>query len=196
MINPAFIAYPDEAALLGAMIIGYGELDLSFAHMAGLVVGQTYAVLDACHSVRSESARLDIAHALAAAAFKRANLESEYTYTHASTRFCLRLRNQFTHSQWADMDEGLSFTNAEGAFKAPLTKIAWKRIDLDLLKKQEAYFEHTRLCILTLVHLLEQRGKSRFVPFHLPPRIPQPRMHLQPPKQGRDDKAQEPPRPQ
>jgi hypothetical protein len=186
MINPAFIGYPEEAALLGAMVIGYGELDLSFGHMAGLVLGQTYAVLDACHSVRSESARLDIAHALAAGAFNRANLVEEYTYSHAAMRYCLKVRNQHSHSQWADIKHGLHFTNAEGSFSQPLKPIAWKLITLDLLRKQEAYFEHTRMCLLTLITLLEARGKRSHVPLHMPQALPQPSMHSQTPTPVRD----------
>jgi len=157
MINPAFINYPEEAALLGAMVIGYGEIDISFVHMAGLVVGQTYAVLDACHAVRSEKARLDIAHALAVDAFKRVNLEEEYTHTHSAVRHCLKVRNQHAHSQWADLDGLLQFTNVEGAFGQPLKSIKWKPITLALLKQQEAYFEHTRLCVLTMITLLGPR---------------------------------------
>jgi hypothetical protein len=195
MINPAFINYPEEAALLGAMVIGYGEIDLSFAHMAGLVVGQTYAVLDACHAVRSETARLDVAHALAAGAFKRVNLEDEYTYTHAAVRHCLRIRNQHAHSQWGDL-EGLHLSNAERAFSQPLKPIEWKPITLELLKQQEAYFEHTRLCVLTMITLLEQAQKRvQHIRLTMPKALPRPNLHSQPPKQARARKEKELQRP-
>lgn len=178
-------------------MIGYGELDLSFVHMSGLVLGQTFAVLDACHAVRSETARLDIAHALAGGAFKRANLETEYAHTHAAIRFCLKVRNQYTHSQWAEMEHRLMFTNAERAFSQPMKALRWNLVTLDLLRQQEAYFEHTRKCILTLITLLEQAQRgARRVPLTMPKALPQPSMHSQPPKPARAHTRKEPQRPQ
>jgi hypothetical protein len=196
MINPAFINFPEEASLLGAMVIGYGELDLSFAHMAGLAIGQTYAVLDACHVIRSESGRLDIANALAVNSFRQMKLGEEYEYSHKAVRFCLKLRNQHAHSQWGEIEGRLMFSSAEGAFRQPLQPIRWNLITLDLLKKQEAYFEHTRKCLLTLITLLEARGKTRFVPLLMPEEMHQPHMQSQMPKRTHARKGPEPePRP-
>jgi hypothetical protein len=159
MINPAFIQFPQEAALLGQMVIGYGELDLTFAHNCGMVISHQYAVLEACHSVRSESARLDIANALGFEAFHQTGLGAEYDLAHRAMRYCLKVRNLYSHVHWGDMNGILCPANAEAAFSRPLKPVKWVPVYLEHLQEQEAYFEYTRKWLLWLQLTLGERGK-------------------------------------
>jgi hypothetical protein len=100
MINPAFVNYPEEAKLLGELVLGYGELDILFTIMAGTALRQRFPLLHAVNRVRSETARLDVAHAMAKQRFADLKLAAEYARIEKAMRFCLRVRNQWAHSQW------------------------------------------------------------------------------------------------
>lgn len=185
MINPAFISYPEEAALLGSMIIGYGELELSFAHIAGIALKQKYAVLEACHSIRSEGARLKLIDALAHEVFAKEGLSSEYEATHRAMNFCLKVRNLYTHAQWGELETGLNFTNPEEVFTRPLKPVRWTPVSLELLEKQEAYFDNTRQWLLYLEAVLEARAKRRQSQWPRPQKMHQPILHIRIKKQVR-----------
>lgn len=115
MINPAFLKYPDEAKLLGELVLGYGELDLSFCMMCGIATKRKFELLHAVNQVRSESARLEIAHALSVNAFRELGLQAEYARVHKAVKYCMRVRNQWSHASWGDLDpHGLAFSKTDG----------------------------------------------------------------------------------
>ena len=179
MINPALTKYHSECKIIGELILGYSELDLSFSYMCGIATGKRYELLNAVNKVRSEASRLDIADALAAPTFSSLGLKDEYASIKRSMLYCKDVRNQWAHSQWGDMEPyGLAFTRVDGdVFAQPTTPLKWLSVTTDLLEKQEAYFEHTRNCILVtesnLIPLLA--GKKAVRKF--PREIPQPSRH-------------------
>lgn len=188
MINPAFIKYPEEAKLLGEIVLGYGEIDLSFAMMAGAATGQKFALLHAVNQVRSETARIDIANALASEFFTALGLREYYDYALAAVRYCLKIRNQWAHSQWGDMDPyGLAFTKTDGnVFAPPIKPTEWRSVTIEVLRKQEEYFEHTRHWILVLDTIVQARqsGHDRHLGF--PAKMQAPKTYSQWSKQARD----------
>lgn len=188
MINPAFVRYPEEAKLLGEMVLGYGELDITFCMMCGKAIHQQFELLHAVNQVRSETARLDIANAMAGKGFSTLGLEAEYARLLRCMRVCLRIRNQWAHSQWGDMDpHGLAFTRTDGdVFAAPVKPTVWLSIKVDLLRKQEAYFEHTRLRLLVLLSNLTPILVGKKGLLRPPPEMPEPNMHNQWSKSARD----------
>ncbi len=176
MINPAFLNFPEEAKLLGEMVIGYGELDLLFVATAGDAIKQRYALLHAANQVRSETQRLAITHAMSHEAFVRLGMGDEYERVRSGMHICLGIRNQWAHSQWADLGKfGLGFTRADGeAFASSPPKIKWERADLKTLEKQQAFFEHIRLCIQTIQGNLPSVFVGRQPPLPMPPKSHQP----------------------
>jgi hypothetical protein len=189
MINPAFMNHRDEAALLGDIVIGYGELDITFSHIAGLAINHKYAVLEACHAIRSEGGRIDIAHALAHEAFQQRGFSEEFAYAGKAIRFCLKVRNQYAHAQWGSMGGVLKFTNPEEAFSRPLKPTVWKELSLDLLTEQERFFENTRMWLIYLETSLEEQAKGRSPTLNKPPKMQQPNMHKPLPTPGRNPKS-------
>lgn len=181
MINPAFLNYPEEARLLGELVLGYGELDISFCMMCGIATQRQFELLHAVNQVRSESARLDIANALSVDAFAELGLSREYARTHKAVRFCLKVRNQWAHSQWGDLSpHGLAFTKTDGdVFARPLKRTVWNSITADLLRKQEAFFEYTRHCILTVEMNLRPILDGRKPKFDMRPEMHEPNMKNQ-----------------
>lgn len=188
MINPAFVHYPEEAKLLGEMVLGYGELDLSFCMTCGKAIRQQYELLHAVNLVRSETARLDVAHAMSVNEFAKLGLGAEYERIHRCMRVCLKIRNQWAHSQWGDLTpHGLAFTRTDGdVFAAPLKRTVWQSIKLDLLQKQEAYFEHTRLCVLIVQSNLTPILAKKKGLLRMPSKMHEPSMHSQWSKQALD----------
>lgn len=152
MINPAFAQYPEEARLLGELVLGYGELDISFCMTCGIAIGRKFELLHAVNQVRSETGRLDIANALSANTFVRIGLWDKFNDIQKSVRYCLKVRNQWAHAQWGDMrPHGLAFTRTDGnVFATPVKRTVWNSVTVELLRKQEAYFEYTRKCIIAL----------------------------------------------
>jgi len=162
MINPAFINFPDEAALIGAMVVGYGELELSYGALAGDIIGDKWSVLKAFHYIRSEMTRIDVANALCETKVVAMGFADEYAQVLTALKYCREVRNRYTHQQWGDMDGMLCITKAEAAFQKR-ERPTWYTLDLALIEAQEAFFEYTRLCILTLHTCVDyhRSGKAR-----------------------------------
>lgn len=181
MINPAFVKYPEEAKLLGELVLGYGELDILFSIMAGNALKQKFPLLHAVNQVRSETARLDVADAMSKQRFKELGIASEYARCEKAMRYCLKVRNQWAHSQWGDMDPfGLAFTRTDGeVFAMPVKRIEWNSIKVELLRKQEAFFEHTRLCLLIVDSNLTPIHAGKEPKLRMPPEMHQPHMQSQ-----------------
>ena len=80
-----------------------------------------------------------------------------------------------------DIDpHGLAFTKTDGdVFALPVKKIQWRSIKLDLLQKQEAFFEYTRLCLLTVDSNLVPILAGNPQRLKMPKEIHQPHMHSQ-----------------
>jgi hypothetical protein len=177
MINPAFISRQEEAALIGAMVIGYSDLELSFLAACGVAIDYQFAVLDACHSVRSETGRIDIAHALAEEAMENLSLTDEFNHAERQLRFCLKLRSSYAHSHWSDSPNGLLFANVEKSFKRPLKPAQFRLLALDLLREQESFFENTRAWLI-YVELTARRIKEKErLMLSKPPKLKLPKLY-------------------
>ena len=177
MINPAFSNFKDELSLIGEMVIGYGELDISFSMICGLAIGRKMAVLRACQKVRSETSKIDVAAALAIDAFDDVGMLKEFDVALEQLKFCTKIRNAYAHSQWAEIDGELKFLNADTAFKRPLQPVKWLPIDIDLLRKQEAFFENTRMWLIWLELALGSIQLKRPLTVNKPPKIQEPTLH-------------------
>ena len=79
MINPALHAFPEEAALIGSMVVGYGELDITMVSCAGNAMEMTLPLLDALDQVNSEFTRIEIIRRLASPAFDRLGILPQFT---------------------------------------------------------------------------------------------------------------------
>ena len=198
-MNPAFLNFPEEAALIGAMVIGYGELELSFGALAGGAMQHKFAVLNALHCVRSETNRIEIADALCKTAIESLGFKAEYEVMLQALRYCLKIRNEYAHSHWAEMEGKLFVTDGEKALKNVGSRPLWFPVPLDMLKKQEAFFENTRMQILALDMNSELILNGKRAAIKTPPQFPLPAIYRSgkgrhvtdyiPPQQPQRDKA-------
>lgn len=189
MINPAFINFPEEELYLGRIVIGYGELEILLIHLSGVAINQKWPVLDACHSVRTETGKIDIAVALAKDAMRAQGLGDEFDLSVKYLRHCLTIRNNYAHAHWGEFQGTLKFMKADRAFERPLKPVEWRELPLDLIKQQEAFFENTRKWLLYLLLVLEARAENRIPYLNKPKEMQLPNFHKPLPTPGRIPKG-------
>lgn len=183
LLMPAFHRFPLEAALIGRLLAGYGELELLLGFAAGASMGNEILGAKTIFRVRSEANRIQIADSLAREPYEKAKLGAEYADMLGAMRHCLKIRNQFTHCHWADHQEGgLFFTNLENAaFAIKGFEYDWLHVDLALLESHESYFIYATQCLWHLPAVLYVgSGKLSSHTFPMPPKRPQPSLNNPP----------------
>lgn len=150
MFNPALHKYPNETALIGQLVVGYPELDIQLCMVCGLAMANRQIFLEALHKIESESVRIEVANALCRKVFIDKGLEAQFGEAIGAMRYCRKIRNQYSHTQFADLNNLLCFTQADKVNWIAGTTITFHATSLDVLQAQESYFEYTRKCLITL----------------------------------------------
>lgn len=176
MINPALYQSPRHARLIGMMVVGYGELEITLALSAGFVLQQQFQVLHAIEKIMSESVRINVIDALASKAFDDLGFQPIYAEALGRIRYCLKIRNQYAHAHWSKFGKHLKFVFAEDIFKHPEKELPWKTLPLSVLKAQEAFFINTRKWLMYLEMRADKRTRN-FQHLALPERMPRPKLH-------------------
>ena len=178
MFNSALENHPNEAAIIGLLVVGYPDLDLALCSICGLALGNRQAVLEALHKVTSEQARIEMANSLAKHVLKELELSAKFGECIGAITHCRKIRNQYAHAQWMSYNGFLHFLRAENVnFNRPFEEIKWKSTSIGVLKDQLSYFEYARECLVWIEHKLAVPGKALQWPQHM----------RQPPLQDRDD---------
>ncbi len=145
-INPALHRRSEEAAIIGRIVVAFGELEYLTVSCAVRAINNGNRVLKALYSLRSTSGRIDAADALIHPTFAGGELEGDYNNMFAAIRYCARIRNQYAHCNWGDADgsgAGLFFCDLEESPEDQKGLILhWYQVDVPLLEAQEAYFVH------------------------------------------------------
>lgn len=187
MFNPILHKHPRETALLGEMVVGYGEIELVFAIICGMALEHRNVVLQAFHSIRTESGRISVGNALGSTAFGTLGLRNTYAEAYGAVNYCLKVRNQYAHSQWSlnPKGGGMTFASLDKAFEGGTFSPKWKSVTLELLISQEEYFNYTRQILLHLEYeiplaIARRDGilPPRSLALPLPQRIPPPPKHI------------------
>ena len=64
-VNPTFERHPNEARWIGRILAAFGDIEVSTCMLTGVAVQKFDQVLRALYRIRSTSARLEVADALA-----------------------------------------------------------------------------------------------------------------------------------
>jgi Arc/MetJ family transcription regulator len=167
MLMPSFHRYPKEAALIGRILAGYGELEFLLAECLGYALKDRETGVRTYFRIVSERTRLSTADALLQKPLHAMKLSNKYSEVCGAIRFCLKLRNTYAHCHWADLesDPGLYFTNAQTAAEGtkPMD-YEWFHVDESLLIKQEDYFYYTQLCLMYLSDSVRYHQEERKAP--------------------------------
>ena len=104
-IMPAFHAFPKEAAIIGRLLAGYGELEFMFYECVKVAVGNSAIAARLLYRVRSEKTRQDLWDAIMRPVCEECSIEKEYELAFAAANYCRKVRNQYAHCHWfADPD--------------------------------------------------------------------------------------------
>lgn len=182
-VMPFFDKFPNEAAIVGRLLSGYGELELELAQCVGAATGNVDAAIRALLAKRGAETRIKIAGNLAEALYEAAGLGDDYRATIDDMDCCRSIRNQYAHRYWYPLPEdGLGFIDLEHVAKnaASLWPLSAHRhlIDLNLLERQTELFLNVRLWLWYLageykvrVHAIKGQIYVR------QPRLPHPALH-------------------
>jgi hypothetical protein len=145
---PAFHRFPNEAAIIGRLLAGYAELEIGLLHCVSVVRKDFDAVLKAMFRTRGETRRIDVADALGRQLYRALDLANEFEVAIGAVRYCLRIRNQFSHCNWYDDRSGrLAFVNVEEIVKGNeaitgFDDLTRHYVDVPTLTAQEQYFAY------------------------------------------------------
>ena len=157
-LMPCFSAgqYEKEGAIIGHLLVGYGELELEMTACVGNAIKSSDDALKAVFGVRGEARRIKLAKANLRLPSKSAKLEPRTAQVLADMEWCKEIRNQYAHCQWYPTN-GLGFINLEevALVIGPLGQLEKYRHDvhLPLLVSQEEFFGYVKKCFW---HLAEQ----------------------------------------
>jgi hypothetical protein len=190
---PAFHAYPKEAAAIGRLLAGYGELEFFLARCVSIPAGDLSTACRILFRSRGEEHRISTADAILSPHYEKHNLIEIWQRVRRGLSWCKGTRNQFSHCHWLNDPGGLFFTNIEKGAKSISGKItlAFYHVDASLLAEHEQYFRWTGegLNYLYDEHLM-RNGKLRNHIWIVPEEKQQPPRHNPPEKHNIQSQAE------
>jgi hypothetical protein len=166
----AFEQFPEEARLIGRLLAGYADLELSLMHCVKAIRNDLDGPLKALFRARGETSRLLIADGLGRANADTFDLANEFAMTIAGMRHCLRIRNQFAHCVWHnDLSGRLAFVNLEELAAAnqrvdDLIGLGIAYVSVELLAAQWTYFQHVDRMLLWVTQEACRRAERPALP--------------------------------
>jgi hypothetical protein len=156
-----FKNFPQEREIIGQMLIAYGEIEWALTvclqQALNISPSESTRIL---FRVRGESARIEVADAIARPAFKKIGLGGKWENAIGAARVCKNIRNQYAHCHWRKFDDGvLRFINLDTEVEAAEGSLIVEAIPvkLGLLKRQDQYFKFA----LDWLYYLEEEYKVR-----------------------------------
>src|SRR4051812_42974438 len=103
-IIPAFgpHRFPQEGAIVGRLLTGFGDLLIELAACAEAVSGDLDAEIREMYGKRGEEQRIDDARKQIRDAYDRVGLKTELFRIVSDLHWCRKIRNQYAHCQWGD----------------------------------------------------------------------------------------------
>jgi hypothetical protein len=178
--DPVYRLFPKEMAIIGQLLVGYSDIEISLMNCVSVVRDDLNSTLKAMFRIRGETARINVAEALAKQAYINLSLGEEFSSAISAMRHCLKIRNKFSHSLWHAPGNGLCFVSLEELADSKdeiknLGNLNFFYLDITLLQSQETYFHYTD-SLLTFVNL-----EGRYLAGKLPNRISVKQAQLEPP---------------
>lgn len=170
-VRTAFLKFKDEAVIIGRLLAGYSDIEIALLHCVQWARDDLDTVLKAMYRTRGETQRIDVADAFGRQYYRALKLGTDFEMAIGAARFCLKIRNQYSHCLWYDdLSGNLTFTNFEELAKqhdlvSDFSKLTRCYVNVPLLQSQEDYFSHTE----NLLRYVNSEG--RFLEGKLPNRI-------------------------
>jgi hypothetical protein len=178
--------YPNESAIIGRILAGYGELEYRWSHCLSAVLGSRGAAFRAFFRMRGEQQRIEVVDAIIRDHFAKEGFSDEYAETLGALRWCRNIRNQYAHCHWQAKPElGMFFTNMEESAKKATGDIMLPLyyVDENILKLQEEYCDYTLDWLFFIEkELRKKRGETPIHDWTRPKIISQPPLYNPPVK--------------
>jgi hypothetical protein len=138
-----------EGALLGRLLAGYGELELTMCACLIAVEGIFDTPIRSIFGSRGAEKRIKCARRLLLPEYSKANLQDELEQALDDMELCRQIRNQYSHCHWYwTQEEGLCFVNLEelATSERQILELMENRhpVDTALLSAQEAFFNYVK----------------------------------------------------
>lgn len=140
--------FPREMAIVGRLLVTYSELELDLLNAIAIGLSMNTA-LKAMYRIRGETARINIASGIGRQQYVLKGLEVEFDQAIAAMRYCLRVRNKFSHTYWHSPSKGvLCYVSLEDLAEEPaevnnLIGLDFFYVDEALLQEHLNYFHQT-----------------------------------------------------
>ncbi len=161
-LNPALRRYPSEAALLGHMLLAYGELELMVSECLCAAIESQDDARRMMFRIMGETSRIQATSAIMRRTYVAAGLGAEFDQAIGAVEYCITVRNLFAHCHWADHAEGgLFFTSLQDPAKATESFDYWYRhVDVPLLTELAEYFDYAAESLQFIQFELRLRQKK------------------------------------
>ena len=175
-----FEKFPKEQALVGEMLLAYGEIEFALLDILSAVQKNLQTAIRTLFQLRSETHRLNIVEAICAPWFDNLNLGGQFREGMIAVNHCKNIRNQYAHCLFVDDNPVLRFANLETTAKSKgeVCQVVASPITLALLTKQRAYFDYADHMILWLDYTYRTKNGQ---PVAVDQPVPRPR-RISPPK--------------
>ena len=92
---PGLVDFPKEAAILGKLVLGYGEIEYAICLCLGSALNDTNTALKIMYRSRNEETRIEISDAIMRGKFREVELTELYCEAISGAHWCRKIRNQF-----------------------------------------------------------------------------------------------------
>jgi hypothetical protein len=145
----------EEGKIIGKILAGYGELEVTVLACLVAVEGQIDLPIRELFGRMSAERRINLARKRLLPDFTKAGFGAEMKEALGDLDWCRKLRNQYAHCQWGWKDgDGLFFVNLEQLADQvdPISNVMAhpRHIDVPLLQEQEAYCDYVRQSFMRL----------------------------------------------
>jgi hypothetical protein len=158
--------YPEEAAIVGRMLLGYGEIEYVVSLCLENAFADPQTAFRLMFRSRGESQRISIAETILQPLFIAQGLGKHFSETFRAISHCRTIRNQYAHchliSKLLHTTDDFAFTSFEDAANANGGEIQFRLrlASKDLLGQQEQYFSLTMDALAYLNDQYQARAKK------------------------------------
>ncbi|HUU42096.1 MAG TPA: hypothetical protein VMW42_14265 [Desulfatiglandales bacterium] len=144
-----FTKLKNEGLIIGRLLAGYADLELNLFHCVNVTREDFDTIYKAMFKVRGETRRIDMADIFGRQNYHKLGLGTQFEMAISSIRYCLKIRNQYSHCNWRDDYSGnLAFAYLEeiaekNSIVKDLKDLTIRHVDKRTLIQQEQYFEYT-----------------------------------------------------
>jgi len=176
-----FKKHPNEAAIVGRLLAGYGELEFNLLSLLTPYMHSNVMAAKVLFRLRGEEQRIQLADAIIRERITDSPMKERYAEAISDMGHCRKIRNQYAHCHWGEHSVvGLTIAILEPGMKsnAPMPMVSTPQISYELLVQQEHFFDFVADCLWNLAKESDVTGARLSIPLRpRPKKVPQPRLH-------------------